>query len=276
MQFSALKKYNERGWIPGPLEEKKEFETRVEALNHFFSYPPTDIDHFLTDTDWIAASELTQHLYDFSPDWIVAHYSNRKLSFFQGAATWITERDAYRIPLIQLRNTLEQGKMLGLYSRKEILAHEAVHAARMQFDEPLFEEIFAYQTSKGLRKFFGPLFQRPWEAYLFILLLLIPIGVEIATFMNHDLGLLAHLRFLPLIFFGFLLLRLIFLRSILSLALKKLKFFLKDPNKNWAVAFRLKDKEIFQFALQSKQKIADYLREQKSLRWDFLDENYFQ
>jgi len=276
MQFKALKKYNEKGWIPGPLEEKKQFEKRIEALDHFFSYPPEDVDKFLTDRDWTSACEITRHLYDFTPDWVVAHYSNRKLSFFQGAATWITERENLRIPLIQLREKFETGKLLGLYRRDEVLAHEAVHAARMQFDEPLFEEVFAYQTSpRFFRRFLGPLFQSTWEAYTFIFLLLLPIGIEIATFLQYDLGPVVHLRWAPLIFFGYLATRLLFLRSILALALRKIAKYLADPKKKWAVAFRLKDKEIFSFALQSEKKLADFLKEQKSLRWDLLGQNYF-
>ncbi|MDN3507238.1 MAG: hypothetical protein P0S96_08435 [Simkaniaceae bacterium] len=277
MQFKVLKKYNQRGWIPGPEEEKKPFEARIEALDHFFSYPPEGIDRFLTDRDWTNASAITQRLYDFTPDWIVAHYSNRRLSFFQGAATWITEKKNLRIPLIQLREKFETGKLLGLYRRDEVLAHEAVHAARMQFDEPFFEEIFAYRTSpRFLTRVFGPLFQRTWEAYTFILLLLLPIGIEIATFLQYDLGPWIHLRCLPLLFFGCLTLRLVFLRSILVLALGKLTKYIADPKKKWAVAFRLRDKEIFTFALKSEAKISDFLKSQETLRWDFLSENYFK
>ncbi|NGX27519.1 MAG: hypothetical protein K940chlam6_01457 [Chlamydiae bacterium] len=279
MIFNALKniqQHNERGWIPGPEEEKKAFESRIKALDHFFSYPPEDIDNFLTDRDWTHAQEITKHLYDFSPDWVVAHYSNQKLSFFQGAATWISESNDLRIPLIQLRKKFETGKLLGLYLRDEVLAHEAAHAARMQFDEPLFEEIFAYKTSPRFwRRLFGPLFQHSWEAYTFIFLLLFPIGVEIALLFDVELGAFALLRFTPLIFFAYLFARLVVLRITLALALKRLKNFLKNPQKKWAVAFRLKDREIFQFALQTEKKLADYLNGQKSLRWDIIKQTYF-
>ncbi|NGX60219.1 MAG: hypothetical protein KR126chlam3_01388 [Chlamydiae bacterium] len=272
-----IQQFNERGWIPGPGEEEKIFEKRIEALDHFFSYPPEDIDHFLTDQDWTPAQETLKHLYDFSPDWIVAHYSNQKLSFFQGAATWITENNDLRIPLIQLREKFESGKLFGLYQRKEVLAHEATHAARMQFDEPLFEEIFAYKTSPRFwRRFLGPLFQHTWEAYTFIFLLLFPIAIEIALLFDFELGPLIFLRFAPLVFFGYLLVRLIVLRATLGLALLRLRKFLKNPKKNWAVAFRLKDREIFQFALQTQEKLKQYLKEQNSLRWDLVKQIYFK
>lgn len=269
--------YNNRGWIPGPEESKGDFEKRIEALNQFFSYPPEDIDHFLTDQDWTNANLEVERLYGFSPDWIVAHYSDRNLSFFQGAATWITEKKGLRIPLVQLRRKLETGRLLGLYGREEVLAHEAVHAARMQFDEPLFEEIFAYQTSPRFwRRLLGPLFQKPWEAYVFLIALLIPIAIEITLFFDVSLGPFEQLRLLPLAIFLYLFCRLLSLRWILWRAKKRLKTLLKDPKKSWAVAFRMTDREIFRFAFQKDEKLTDYLKEQKNLRWDQIFESYFK
>ncbi len=272
-----LQQFNAKGWIPGPKEEKKSFLARIEALEHFFSYPPEDIDHFLTDRDWAGTREVTKYLYDFSSDWIVAYYSDQKLSFFQGAATWITEKDDLRIPLVQLKEKFEKGKLLGIYGRQEILAHEAVHAVRMQFDEPLFEEIFAYKTSPlPFRRLLGPIFQKPWEAYLFIGLLLIPMGVEIALFMDYPVNSFVFVRFAPLFFMTLLLIRLCFLQVSLVLAIKKLRVCLVSPQRALAVALRLKDREIFQFAYQSKRKLIPFLKGEESLRWKLLKENYFK
>lgn len=272
-----MQERNERGWIPGPLEEKKDFDKRINALNHFFSHPPEDVDNFLTDRDWAKARRLTKRLYDFSPDWIVAYYNNDKLSFFQGAATWISEKDELRLPLIQLREKFERGSLFGMYQREEVLAHEAVHAARMQFDEPLYEEIFAYKTSPGLfRRFFGPLFQRPWEAHLFIALLCIPVAIEIVLFLGIDIGPFIYLGLIPAAFLAYLLLRLLTLHTLLAIAVHRIKKFLDQPSKKWAFAFRLKDKEIFLFALQRKKKLTEYLLKQSSLRWNLLKQIYFK
>lgn len=276
-ELKILQEWNQRGWIPGPSEEKKAFEKRVEALHHFFSYPPEEIDHFLTDRDWIEAQETTLHFYDFSPDWIVSHYSNRNLSFFQGAATWITEKGGYCIPLIQLREKLERGNLLGLYSKAEVLAHEAVHAVRMQFDEPYYEEIFAYKTSPHFfRRFFGPLFQKPWEAYLFLFLFLLPLAIEVIQVFDVELEHFSLFRFLPLVFFAYLLCRLLCLCSLLGLALRRMRKFLKDSKKPWALAVRLKDREIFRFALQRGKSLEKYFQKQDSFRWTFLKEIYFK
>lgn len=269
-----LQEYNRKGLIPGPKEAEKSFQSRVDALYHFFSYPPTDIDRFLTDTDWINVQTNLSHLYDISPDWIVAHYSNRNLTFFQGAATWIIEKDGLRIPLVQLKEKFEMGKLLNFYHREEILAHEAVHAARMQFDEPYFEEIFAYKTSPKIwRRFFGPLFQRPWEAIVFLLFLFLPIAYEVAQFFPLDLESFSWLRLLPLFFFAALFLRLSFLQTTLFFASRRMKKMLQNPEKKWAVFFRMTDREIFQFAFSKN--LAKKIKMQKSLRWDLLKSTYF-
>lgn len=258
-----------QGWIPGPEEGEAPFFARVKELKQFFSYPPEDVDNFLTDRDWEGARAITERLYGFSPDWIVAYYSNAKLSFFQGAAAWIITRNDLRIPLIQLKEKFESGSLHKMYHREEVLAHEAVHAARMQFDEPVFEEFFAYKTSPHWwRRVFGPIFQRQWEAYVFIALLLIPIGIEVARFFYPDLWVFPY--FLPFIFFGLLLLRLSFLHLTLALAMRKMKPFLKNPSKKWAAALFLKDREIFQFAYSSKP------IKQTDFRWKMMREMYFK
>lgn len=276
-ELKILQQHNKRGWIPGPLEDKAAFEKRIQALDHLYSYPPQDIDHFLTDRDWTRAQEITKHLYDFTPDWIVAYYNDRKLSFFQGGATWISEKENLRLPLIQLRHEFERGKLFAFYKKEEVLAHEAVHAARMQFDEPLFEEIFAYKTSPSvLRRFMGPIFKHTWEAYFFLSLLLVPIALQIMEIFGMEIGIFELLSFAPAVFFAYLFFRLLLLRSILAIALKRLKKFLQNPLRNWAVAFRLRDKEIFRFALQRKKNLREYIEQQKSLRWNMLKETYFK
>ncbi len=265
----------EKGLIPGPKEEEKQFFARTKALNQFFSYPPEDIDRYLTDGDWVAARETTGSLFGFSPDWIVAYYSNARLSFFQGAATWISTRNDLRIPVIQLKEKFETGSLHKLYRREEVLAHEAVHAARMQFDEPIFEEFFAYKTSPhSWRRIFGPIFQRPWEAYLFIILLLIPFGIEVARLFHPEIS--PFWAYVPFIFFALLLVRLSLLHLTLAVALKRMKGYLKNPKKQWAAAICLTDREIFQFAFLPKKKLEKFLKKQHSLRWKLLHDSYFK
>ena len=142
-----------RGLIRGPREDEEAFARRCAQCQP------------IAGEEWAIAHRRTQELFGFTVDWVPLTYSNQKLPFWEGAATWISETG---LPHIQLRKAFKKGRHLG-YSRDEILAHESVHAARMAFDEPRFEEIIAYQTSKSpLRRFFGPLFRRTWESALFM------------------------------------------------------------------------------------------------------------
>lgn len=266
-----------RGWILGPIEDAKAFASRVEALEHFFSNPPENVDHFLTDRDWEGALEKIKVLYDAKPDWIVAHYDNKGLTFFQGAATWIVGQDGLRIPLIQLRKSFDSGSLLKLYSREEVLSHEMVHAMRMQFDEPKFEEIFAYKTSRRLyRRLLGPLFQKPWEATLFLLLLLIPIATEVYAVFYPEHSWVFWLSGMPALFGAWLLGRLVFYQFVLHRALKKLRPILKQPQKAWAVALRLSDREIFRVAFSKMEQFRDWVSEQKTARWVLLSGKFFK
>jgi len=272
-----LEAFDRRGWIPGPGEEEKAYFSRVEALEHFFSYPPETVDHFLTDRDWETANQRIEVLYDCVPDWIVAHYSNNQLSFFQGAATWIVRKKGLRIPLIQLKEKFESGSLLKLYGRDEVLAHEAVHAVRMQFDEPKFEEIFAYKTSKRWwRRWFGPLFQKPWEAYLFIALLFIPLACEVFEILDHAIPYGLYIRLIPLFYFAGLLTRLLFYQWTLARALKNMSKRLQNPEKKWAAALRMTDREIFRFAFSKKERLQSFWEKDKSLRITLLRQKFFK
>ena len=103
-----LIQFNRRGWIPGPDESEGDYLKRIEIIEHHFSYPPLDLDDFLTDGDWENAREITTGLFDFSLDWALAYYSNRDLPFFQGAATWLLRKEGVEIPLIQLKKAFKR------------------------------------------------------------------------------------------------------------------------------------------------------------------------
>ncbi len=150
------------GFIPGPGETEESFLSRVDKAKKYFQsggwIPPA---HW----DWVR--EYLDEMFNVKPLYICAFYSNRGLAPWQGAAAWIEGR---ALSSIQLRTGLKKGTYLGIYSREEILAHEAVHAARSGFDENRCEEFFAYMTSeKGWRRVLGPILQRPWEAWPFLL-----------------------------------------------------------------------------------------------------------
>ena len=93
-------------------------------------------------------------------------FSNERLAPWHGGCAWIFQF-AEGLPtaaLIQLRQVFSrQPTFLGIYHRDELLTHELVHVGRMKFEEPRFEELFAYETStSAFRRWFGPLIQASW------------------------------------------------------------------------------------------------------------------
>ncbi len=220
-----LQQLNKEGLIPGPSETEEAFFARVVKAKKCL---PVALNDF-----------------DAAPTWLDVFYDNKKLPFWQAAATWI-EDDTPRIQL-------KKKNLLG-YSTEEILSHEAVHAVRFAFDEPRFEEILAYHTSKNkFRRFFGPIFQHSWESTLFVVLVLA--------------SLIPYLKLLPWVFLTYLLVRLIRNQKTFSECKKNLSL---------SIMLRLTDKEI---ALFSKwENILPYINQakDKSLRWRMIYVNYFE
>ena len=133
-----------RGLVPGPNESEEAFIKR--AASHFpLSLP-----------EWEEVAPLLQTEWGFAMDWVPLTYSSEKLLLWEGAVFWIREDGS---SFIQLKK-----------HSPEILIHEAVHAAREAFNEPVFEEFLAYATCRASwRRFLGPLFTHIWEFPLFAL-----------------------------------------------------------------------------------------------------------
>lgn len=270
-----LVSFNRRGWIPGPDEDEDTFLLRIKELDHFFSYPPAWVDDFLTDRDWEPARAMTSSLFDFSSQWIVAHYSNRNLPFFQGAATWLFEKKGIQMPVIQLRTKFENGSLYKIYRKEEVLAHESVHAARMAFHGSKFEEIFAYKTSGlVLRKCAGPLFQKSWESTLFFVFLILPFFVQALFLFIEPFPYWWTVLFFPWAYLAFLGGRLTYLHIRLRQCLQRVGRALVHPAQALPFVFRLTDEEILDFARSSPEKIKEYAKNQKSLRWHLLSLAY--
>jgi hypothetical protein len=146
----SLLGYFQRGLIPGPDESEETFLQRAKQAQS------------LSHPEWKEVS----HAFGFVIDWVPISYSNHQIAWWEGAATWISDD---QLPSIQLRTSFKKGSFLG-YSLSEVLAHEAVHAARSRFDQPQFEEVLAYSTApQAWKRFFGPLFSRTREPLVLLL-----------------------------------------------------------------------------------------------------------
>jgi hypothetical protein len=250
MTDDELLDLNARGFIPGPGESEEQFTTRVAAARL-----ASLEGEALPRAHWEWVSLHLKELFHFKPESLSAVYSNQKLAPWQGAACWIGED---RVPLLQLREGFRKGSYLRLYSRGEILAHEAVHAARAAFDEMKYEEFFAYSTSgQKWRRIFGPILQRTWEPWLFFATLCLGLFSEIGWILSACL-----------MAAGFW--RLIRRHLQLSKAFNSLRGRLKNTERARAVLFRLTDREIW--ALSKGM----WLEGDETLRWRLIRLAYFR
>lgn len=152
MDDETLLNLNRQGFIPGPEEKEGAFLERVRKTK-------AQIPAFRTDWDW--ARETVFELFDFFPDSLPIHISNQGLRIWEAAACWIEDG----VPKVQLRETT-----IRKISKEELLAHEAIHAARAAFEESEFEEFFAFASAeKKWRRIFGPILRRPWEVWPFFI-----------------------------------------------------------------------------------------------------------
>jgi hypothetical protein len=273
---------NSLGFIPGPDEDEETFLKRVKLSQELNA----NYEKFLPDIpcekikkpflSWVKAQLL--NLYDFVPDSFFGFFSNENLTFFQGAAVWEIEKEGIKLPILQIRKQMAKGSYLFIYKIEEILAHEAVHAARVAFCEPIFEEILAYLTSSSsFRKNFGPILRYHWEGWTFLSVLLFSFLFN-WIFILFDRPLFAFLSscgmFLGLFMFLFGLLRLIRAKIIFKKTHQRLGEITKKP---LAVMLRLTDEEIRKFSKMSSTAIYKYIMENsdKYLRLKMIYAIYF-
>ncbi len=266
--------------MPEDGESLQEYKKRMETLESFQEdpesfftrkgfEPPFPMQEKIAGYDWDWAAKLLEQIFDFSPRFLPAFYSNKKLFFWQGAQTWILGKE--RFFLLQIRNNFKKGSHL-FYSREEVLAHEAVHAFRYTRKDSFFEEIFAYLTStSSFRRMWGPLWQKNGE----IIFLMITSMVPFLLFpVSPFLGLLCLSSFF--LFLGFSVFRLSLYRKIFKRAYGVLqKGVLKKHI--FPILIRLEGDEIKEIAKSTWEEVRQKgeKRKESSLRWKSIVEAYF-
>lgn len=247
----------DRGIFPGPSESEEDFLLRAEALKSLDSSPPV----------------LIQRTFNVAPDWIEVVTASKGLYFWEGAATWIEENsEGKRWCKIQYKDTF----LTRFYPKDEVIAHEMVHAMRLMFDEPRFEEILAYQTSQSrFRRYFGPLFSHPGESKLFL-------GSVVLSWILYWAELLFDVSFrggwillLPLFVLGFGVFRLFRSQSIFAQALRRLKMAAQKDVNPLAIALRLTDAEVEQCAQWTPEEIRTFAAQENNLRWRQIHTMFF-
>ncbi len=155
-----------------------------------------------------------------------------------------------------------------MYSRKELIAHELAHVGRMMYEEPQFEELFAYQSSSHWRRWMGPIVTSFKETLLFFCLLLLGL---LSTFISGwEWGILAPF-FLVCLGIGRVCLR---HRTYKKCLCRLEETFSIETARH--LTYRLLDKEITLFSTLAPTKIREKIEEwaKQSFRWYFLQSIY--
>ena len=252
-----LKGLGEKGWIPGPDESEEAFVKRINKGSRIQGKNVSDYSETLA----------------LSPDWIPLNYSNKKLLPWQGAVMWVSkDAEGIQFPSIQLRKGFLKGRFWGT-EKGEVLMHETVHAVRVMFSEPRFEEILAYYHSpKKWRGYLAPLFRTPGQALFFLSMVLISIGFQFGSLFfieHHLLPIVQWVSLLPLLDLALRFSALIRDRRIFKKCLRKLSHIFSDSKRAFAIALRLKDSEIEEFAVEPIEKLLNRIEKKvpQSLRW---------
>jgi hypothetical protein len=238
--YEQLTILSKRGLIAGPHESKEAFFQRAILA------PP------LVQGDDFAK---LKKLYGIVPDWVKLIYSNTGLRFWEGGCMW-EEGDTI---VIQLRDYFrKRDKLYGFYPKREIIDHEMVHAVRGHLKSVFFEEMLAYQTSSSsLRRWLGPILQKPWEAlpYMATLLLIFiffawPLAQQVALILN-------------LVLLGYGIVRLLITRRIFETVKKKIGLMLGNKEEVMPFMLHLTDEEMQHCVLSEPAKLREYFEEMR-------------
>ena len=263
-----LQALGDEGIIPAPVESEEAFLKEVTFLKQIDKEVEKRILGYLFEK-W--ECDFGQKL-GANVSWVPLSYSNRALFFWQGAALWTFEiPDQGTIPMIQLRTAFKKGRFF-LSSLEEVLCHESVHALRARFHEPRFEEILAYYHAPSKwRRFWGPFFRTPRDAFFSFFSLFFSLFLQGVSFFFTD-SFFFYLTFapvFPLIDLAYKCFSLIKDQRVLKRALLTLCQVFPKEKQGFPIAVRLTDLEIQKFAKISLQEAVNYIRQmaKQSVRW---------
>jgi hypothetical protein len=246
-----LIEFNKRGLIQAPDESDENFFCRCRRAER---------------SNASIASDLAQKTFDINPDWIWVTFNNKGLHFWEGGCTIIQQEHV----ILQLNKAFDKKSTYFGYTRDEVIAHELAHVVRGNFEEPIFEEILAFQTSpSSFRRYFGPLFRTSNESLVFMLSL----AVLSLTIAFGILQIFSFLIFAGLMSIG--LARLFRSQFIFSKTRKKLARIV-GQEKALAVMIRLTDREIIRFSQMGDNQIRSYAKKMAKIkmRWQQISSAY--
>ena len=257
----TLAQFDKKGFILGANESLEEYANRITQFLENHQQLQADLEknklveiedlklkkeQIIPNDFFNNAKEKTKELYNFSFQQISGFFVNLGLLF--GGCAYIFPKKFFS--LFFIRSSFIKKDKWFLYERDEIIAHESCHIARFALNSIIFEEIFAYQTSKSkFRQYFASMLQQSSDTYIIISAIILTIIAQIVDYLYpptlwfSGLQLWAWASFIIII--AYFIIRQCYYLKQLDKAKANLSLITDDPLK---LAFRLTDQEIMAIA----------------------------
>ncbi len=289
-ELSALVGLDQQGLIIGAEENLEQYIQRLQCLQKNTAVLreslakegkfevegiAVEADKSIPEHIFAEAQETTRDLYCFSIDWVPGFFITPSFGWLFGGCAFYFFPDFFALFIIR-KSFINKEKWL-IYSRRELLAHELCHIARIGLGSRLFEENFAYQTATSrFRRLLGPVFRSPTDSFLLLL------GTMVLLLMQT-----LRVLFFPQLWiwpfwslvggiFAYLAARVYASRKILRRARKNIAAVSSYPD---AVLFRCTDQELIELGqLKDLDAFQKWLMEQvrTKIRWKIITRRFMQ
>lgn len=181
-ELAALVELDTKGLLLGPSESLTDYAGRLRCLRQNIRRMDDELreagtftvegvtvqaDSRIPDALFAEACDDTEKLYACRVDWVPGFFINPRFSLLFGGCAFYFHPDFFALFIIR-RVFARQARWL-IYSRRELLAHELCHVARIAFASQRYEEMLAYQTSTSpFRRVAGSIFRSQAEAFWFL------------------------------------------------------------------------------------------------------------
>ncbi len=278
--IDALMTLDRHGFVMGKSESPEEVVARLGTLADKLAKMQGELDKTgkfeidgvtveakdrIPDKLFGEAREMTSRLFGFAIDWVPGFFIDPFFLFGGCAFTYFPDFFAMFI----IRRSFKQSPKWFIYKRKELLAHELCHIARIGLESERFEETFAYQTATSpFRRLLGGLFLKPMDSYLLLTAaFLLLIGQLLRTYLFPALPIAPFWGFLALSIL-WLSLRYIHLMNLLKRAKANMEL-LWGGNAMKAL-FRCTDDEIRSWAAFKGKDDAQAWLDGQGVRWKVI------
>lgn len=278
----ALAQLDAAGLLLGAEETLAEYAGRLRSLQHNLELMDDELRRertFTIDGVTVHADRRipaavfdeahgdTERLYGFRLEWVPGFFIDPRFSLLFGGCAFSFYPDFFALFIIR-RAFATRSRWL-IYGRRELLAHELCHVARVALGSQDFEEMFAYQTAtSAFRRLAGCIFRGQAEALALVGSTLGLLGAQLVRTLALSWWPVWPFWLLTAGVFLWLVLRLAGLRRVWNRALEHAEWL--APGRARLLLFRCTDAEVAELARLGEPAAAQAWFEQRcqsQVRW---------